>query len=79
MSKTSLNKEPNNQTPHSSITVSDKIVCEDEACIGKIAGPHSELSAEIKRQDKKRIKRQGTSMSVRGRRVCTDDACIGKR
>lgn len=71
MNKTSLNKEPNNQTPHSSITVSDKIVCEDDACIGKVAGPHSELSAEIKRQS--------TSMSVRGRRVCTDDACIGKR
>jgi hypothetical protein len=78
MNKTSQKKEANHQTPHSSITVSDKIVCEDDACIGKVAGPQSKPTVERDRQDKKRRKRQGTSMSVRGKSVCADDSCIGK-
>ncbi|WP_319522005.1 hypothetical protein [uncultured Desulfosarcina sp.] len=79
MNGTPPNKKARDQYSHSSITVSDRVVCEDEACIGKVAGPQTKLSAIAEPQAEKRRKRQVTTLSVGGKKTCTDDACIGKK
>jgi len=79
MNGTPPNKKAGDQDPHSSITVSDRVVCEDEACIGKVADPQTKPSATTEPQVEKRRKRQVTTMSVGGKKACTDDACIGKK
>lgn len=69
-------KDPNFR---SSISVSNKKVCEDEACIGKDVNPTSVTPAEAAAPDKSDKKASGTSMSVGGKEACSEDACIGKK
>jgi hypothetical protein len=66
---------------HSSISVSNKIVCEDEACIGKVVGDRNEQIDQAEQQDKDRGKarKSGTSMLIGGKDACTDESCIGKK
>ena len=67
-----------NTTSRSSISVSGKQVCEDDACIGKDATPQAVSPEDAAHLDEKRKKTPGTSMSVEGKEACSDDACIGK-
>ncbi len=63
----------------SSISVSNKKVCEDEACIGKEVNATTEKPAEPKQLDESSKKPSGTSISVSGKEACSEDACIGKK
>ena len=63
----------------SSISVSNKEVCEDEACIGKDVQPTAETPAEAAQPVKSGKKPSGTRMSVGGKEACSEDACIGKK
>jgi hypothetical protein len=79
-----VNTPPKNEKPkdrhfRSSISVSDKEVCEDEACIGKTVNPITDMPAESSQPDKSGKKPSGTSMSVGGKEACSEDACIGKK
>jgi hypothetical protein len=80
MAKKSEKKKTNHPKTHSSISVSKKFVCEDEACIGKVVGNRNEQIDQAERQDKDRGKarKPGTSMSIGGKDACADDSCIGK-
>jgi len=79
-----MNTPPKNEKPRdpnfrSSISVSDKRVCEDEACIGKDVNPAADTPAEASQPEKSEKKPSGTSMSVGGKEACAEDACIGKK
>ena len=63
----------------SSISVSDKEVCKDEACIGKEVNATTGKLAEPKQLDESSKKPSGTSISVGGKEACSEDACIGKK
>ena len=80
MAKVIEKKKVDRPKTHSSISVSNKIVCEDEACIGKVVGNRSALNGQAERLDKekKSARDPGTSMSVGGKNACVDDSCIGK-
>ena len=71
--------KPKDRNFRSSISVSNKEVCEDEACIGKDVNPTNDTAAEAKQPDKSGKKPSGTSMSVGGKEACAEDACIGKK
>ena len=63
----------------SSISVAGRIVCEDEACIGKTDGTAAappEPSAEPLEKPKPAAT---GSISVSGKPACTDEGCIGKQ
>ena len=77
-----MNSTPKSATRgtfRSSISVSNKKVCEDEACIGKAVKPATVTSAEATQPDKSSKKTSGTSISVSGKEACSEDACIGKK
>ncbi len=79
MNRRDIDTETNQPASKSSIAVSDEIVCEDEACIGKKVNP-KDLPSSIEAQPKKRSRNSpGTSMSISGEEACSDDVCIGKR
>ena len=80
MAKTTEKKNASRVKIESSISVSSKIVCEDEACIGKAVDGRYKQTDQKERQDKDKEKkrRTGTSMSIAGEDACSDDACIGK-
>jgi hypothetical protein len=63
----------------SSISVSNKEVCKDEACIGKDTNPTSATPKKATQPDNSGKKPSGTSMSVGGKEACSEDACIGKK
>ena len=69
----------NSRNFRSSISVSNKEVCEDEACIGKDVKPPTVTPAKATQADKHGKKPSGTSMSVSGNEACSEDACIGKK
>ena len=71
--------KPKDRNFRSSISVSNKEVCEDEACIGKTVNPTTDKPAEASQMDKSEKKPSGTSMSVGGKEACAEDACIGKK
>jgi hypothetical protein len=62
----------------SSLGISQKIVCEDEACIGKVVDSASSAPGETGSEDKKANKSNSSSMSIGGSDICSEDACIGK-
>lgn len=62
----------------SSMGISQKIVCEDEACIGKVVNSASPAPGETGSEEKKSKKSTGSSMSIGGSEICSEDACIGK-
>ena len=74
-----IDTETNQPTPKSSIAVSEEIVCEDEACIGKEVNPKDLPSSGEAHSKKRSRKSSGTSISIGGEEACSDDACIGKR
>jgi hypothetical protein len=79
-----MNTPPKNEKPRdhnfrSSISVSNKKVCEDEACIGKDVNPAADTPSEASQPEKSEKKPSGTSMSVGGKEACAEDACIGKK
>jgi len=63
----------------SSISVSNKKVCEDEACIGQDVEHATATPAEAIQPGKSGKKSSGTSISVGGKEACSEDACIGKK
>ncbi|BBO73213.1 hypothetical protein DSCW_06300 [Desulfosarcina widdelii] len=73
------NAKPKNRNFRSSISVSSKEVCQDEACIGKDVNPATATPAEAAHTDKGNPKRSGTSMSVSGKEACSEEACIGQK
>ena len=79
MNNTPKGANANRGTFRSSISVSKKKVCEDEACIGKDVNPTTATPAETRQPDKSGKKPSGTSMSVSGKKACAEDACIGKK
>ena len=79
MNSTPRGAKANRGTFRSSISVSNKKVCEDEACIGKDVNPAAETPAEPEQPDKSGKKPSGTSISVGGKEACAEDACIGKK
>lgn len=79
MNKSPKGTEATDHNFRSSISVSNKEVCEDEACIGKDVKPTTEAPAEATQPDKSGKKSSGTSMSVGGKEACSEDACIGKK
>lgn len=74
--------EPNHSNPtdrsatKSSMSVSQEIMCEGEACIGKMAGPEHSTSAGTATSEKKES--SGSSMGIAGKEICSGEACIGK-
>jgi ribosomal protein L4 len=62
----------------SSISVSSRTVCEDEACIGKTVIGESASAQKPAEISEKRGEESGSSMSFGGKQGCTDEACIGK-
>ena len=81
MAKKTEKKKANSPKTHSSISVSNKIVCEDEAYIGKAIGNRDALTGQAERQDKDRGKlgQPGTSISIGGKDACIGESCIGKK
>ena len=73
-----MNKDDGTDHPttKSSMSVSDKVVCEGEACIGSVDASVAPSQMEAKRQGKKQS--GASSMAVGGEEICSDDACIGK-
>lgn len=63
----------------SSISVSNKEVCRDEACIGKDVQPAVDTPAVPSQPETRDRKSSGTSISVGGKEACSEDACIGKK
>lgn len=78
MKKKSVAEKEKSLKIRSSIAVSSEIVCEDEACIGKIVKVPSPLAHEPDNVSEKQPKQSGTAMSIGGKEGCTDEACIGK-
>lgn len=62
-----------------SISVSDTMVCEDDACIGKTADAPDTSSMATSSPSGDSAKRLRSSISIGGRPACTDEACIGKK
>ena len=81
MTNKSENKKADRPKTHSSISVSNKIVCKDEECIGKAISKRNALTGQAERQDKNKgkVRQPGTSMSISGKDACTDESCIGKK
>jgi hypothetical protein len=81
MTKKTEKKKADRPKTHSSISVSNKIVCEDEACIGKGVDQRDAPNGRAARQDTSRgkLQRPGTSMSIGGEDACSDESCIGKK
>ena len=79
MKDTPKGAKTKSRTFRSSISVSNKKVCEDEACVGKDAKPTTATAAEATPPDKSGKRPSGTSMSVSGKEACAEDACIGKK
>ena len=79
MNTTPKGAKANSRNFRSSISVSNKEVCEDEACIGKDVQPTTVTPAEATPADKSGKKSSETSMSVGGNEACAEDACIGKK
>ncbi len=79
MKDTPKGADANDRNFRSSISVSNKEVCEDEACIGKNVNPTTETPAEAAQPGKRGKKPSGTSISVSGKEACSEDACIGKK
>lgn len=61
----------------SSISVSSRTVCEDEACIGKTVNGELASAQEPAEASEKRKEKSGSTMSFGGKQGCTDEACIG--
>jgi hypothetical protein len=78
MKKKPVAEAEKNAIIRSSITVSSKTVCEDEACIGKIANDPTPTAISPAQKKQKHNKASGTTMSFGGKHECTDEACIGK-
>jgi len=79
MNTTPKGAKANSRNFRSSISVSNKEVCEDEACIGKDVQPTNVTPAEATQAVKSSKKSSETSMSVGGNEACAEDACIGKK
>lgn len=79
MNTTTKEEKANSRNFRSSISVSNKEVCEDEACIGKGENATSGAPEKTTRSDKSDKKTSGTSMTVRGEDACSEEACIGKK
>ena len=79
MNNTPKTAKPKDRNFRSSISVSNKEVCEDEACIGKSVNPTTATPAEAAQPGKSGKNPSGTSMSVSGKDACSEDACIGKK
>ena len=78
MKKKQVAEAEKKATIKSSITVSAKTVCEDEACIGKITNGPTPAANSPAQKKQKHTKPSGTTMSFGGKPGCTDEACIGK-
>ena len=63
----------------SSMSVSQKVICEDDACIGKRVDtpPAPPARAALSTSDSKRP--ASGSITVSGKPACEDEACIGKK
>ena len=61
------------------ISVSNTMVCEDDACIGKTADEPKIASVENASSKGNSSKPSRSSMSIGGTPACTDEACIGKQ
>ena len=79
MNTTSNDAKAKDRNFRSSISVSNKKVCEDEACIGKDVNSTTATPAEAPQPEKRGKKPSGTSISVSGKEACAEDACIGKQ
>jgi hypothetical protein len=78
MKKKSIAEKEKSLTIRSSIAVSSEVVCEDEACIGKVVNVPSPVAHEAHTVSAKQSKQSDTAMSFGGKEGCTDEACIGK-
>ncbi len=79
MNTTPKNAKANSSNFRSSMSVSNKEVCEDETCIGKDVQSTTVTPAEATQADKSVKISSETSMSVGGNEACAEDACIGKK
>lgn len=78
MKKEPVTEKEQSTKTQSSIALSSETVCEDEACIGKIANDPSSEAQGQDEEAEKQTKQARTSMSIGGKDACTDEACIGK-
>ena len=79
MNSTPKGAKANSRNFRSSISVSNKKVCEDEACIGKEVNATTGKPGKTTPLDKSSKTPSGTSISVGGEEACSEDACIGKK
>ena len=81
MEKQSKQSKRSHPPTRSSMSISSEVICEDDACIGKVADPRKEPLEDSGPQHEKGSRPQpsGTRIAVGGQDVCTEDACIGKQ
>ena len=76
MTKQNKKEKTDGSQTRSSMSISMKIVCEGDECIGNVAKAADSPPTGTGGNDKK--KSNGSSMSIGGKEICTDDGCIGK-
>ena len=76
--KKSIAEREKSPAVRSSIAVSSEVVCEDEACIGKVVNVPSPAAHKAHTVSAKQTKQADTAMSFGGKEGCADEACIGK-
>ncbi len=79
MKKTPSNKTSSRRRFKSSMSVSQQVVCEDDACIGKNAGQPAASPARNASAASNSKSSTSGSMTVAGQPACEDEACIGKQ
>ena len=78
MNEKTKNDKTDPSKPKSSMSLSDEVVCEDEACIGKDTTPENASNTDMLKTKHKSKDSSGTSMAIGGKVICSDDACIGE-
>ena len=63
----------------SSMSVSQQVVCEDDACIGKSVGTPDAPAARAAQSASESKRPASGSITVGGKPACEDEACIGKK
>ncbi|MFO7645871.1 MAG: hypothetical protein R6W95_15920 [Desulfosarcina sp.] len=78
MKEKSPQEQESNTGTRSSVAVSSRTVCQDEACIGKTDAPASAGPPEAGAAKPRKPNPPESSMSFGGETGCQDEACIGK-
>ena len=63
----------------SSMSNASKPICQEEECVGKLAGPNNEGAKDhAKKAEENRKRSTRSSMKFGSKDACSDEECIGK-